>query len=142
MYTGYNADYPSDTFAAAAWSPGTSQYFMLVSSVTSSPWLEGYVFSIDADNNLPGCYKLSNDYGSTWTDCYSFTIPASHKSPLGSWEMSMESQNDPTDINKVFEKKMAEVQEAQAQRTESSSPVDGDLVSKINELKAMIENHR
>jgi hypothetical protein len=108
----------------------------------SSPYVQGYVFSINADNTLPGCWMISSDYGSTWSSCYSFIIPESYKSPLGSWEMSMESKNDPIDINEVVEKKIAEDQEAQAQRTKSSSSVDGDLVSKINELKAMIENHR
>jgi hypothetical protein len=141
IYTGYDADYPSVTAAAGAWYPSLSEY-IIASVLYSSPYVQGYVFSINADNTLPGCWMISSDSGSTWSDCYSFIIPESHKSPLGSWEMLIESQNDPIDINEVVEKKIAEDQEAQAQRTKSSSSVDGDLVSKINELKAMIENHR
>ena len=52
-------------------------------------------------------------------------------------------QNVPIDINEVFEKKMAEDQEVQAQRAKFVSPVHDDLLtSKINELKAMLEKHR
>jgi hypothetical protein len=138
FYTGYNADYPSVTESGGAWSPSISKY-IIVTLYNSSPYCDAYVFAINTDTTLPGCYMISNDYGSTWSDCYSFIIPASNKSPLGSWKMVMESQNDPIDINGVFKNKIAEDQKAQAQRTKSSSSVDGDLVSKINELKAMIK---
>jgi len=142
IYTGYDADYPSVVLATGAWFPSLSKYVIVTVPQFSTPYIEKYVFSINADNTLSGCWRISSDYGSTWSNCYSFIIPASHKSSLGSWGMLMESQNDPIDINEVVEKKIAEVRKVQAQLTESSSSVDGDLVSKINELKAMIENHR
>jgi hypothetical protein len=145
FYTGYDADYPTVTSAAGAWYPSLSMYLIATVPLYSSPYISGYVFSINADSTLSGCFMISGDYGSTWSDCYSFIIPASHKTPLGSWATSMtsiKSQNDPIDINKVFEKKIVEHQEVQAQRTESSPSVDGDLVSKINELKVMLENHK
>ena len=141
IYTGYDADYPSVTGAAGAWYPSLSEY-IIASVLYSTPYVQGYVFSINADNTLPGCWMISSDYGSTWSSCYSFIIPSSHKSPLGSWDISIESKQDPIAINEVFEKKISEDQQAQAQRTEYSSSIDGNLVSKINEVKAMIENHR
>ncbi|MDP1989477.1 MAG: hypothetical protein Q8K00_00515 [Syntrophales bacterium] len=139
-YTGYNATYPAVT-ARGAWSNSLSKY-LIVATRTYSAFADAYQFTINTDNTLSGCFMISSDSGVTWSNCYSFIIPESHKSPLGSWEMSMESQNDPIDINDFYEIRMAEDLEAQAQRTEYASPVDSELVSKINELMAIIGNHR
>lgn len=139
-YAGYDADFPSVTMAMGAWYPSLSSFLMICGLKSSSSY-QTYRFTINSDSTLSGTTKISPT-SSSW---YTFIIPDSRKSPLGSWVTSMtsiKSQNDPIDINDVVEKKIAEDQEAQAQRTESSSSVDGDLVSKINELKAMIENHR
>ena len=142
VYTGYDADYPSVTYAGGAWYPSISQYIIISGPLYSSPYRRSYVFSINADNTLPGCYQISADSGATWGPCYSFILPASHKSPPGSWEMSLESQNNTIDINEAFEKRMAEDLEVQAQRTESASPVDADVISKINELTAIMDRNR
>ncbi len=139
-YTGYNADYPSVTASLGAWFPSLSKYLIVTGRTYGSTFFDGYVFSINTDNTLSGCYMLSSNSGATWSNCYSFIIPTSRKTSLGSWDMSMKSQSDPMDINEVIEKKMTEDQEVQAQRNESFSPVDGNLVSKIDELKTMIEN--
>jgi hypothetical protein len=141
IYTGYDADYPSVTFSAGSWSPSISRY-MIVTLLDSSAYVSGYIFSINADNTLPGCYMLSNDDGDTWSDCYSFILPSSRKSPLGSWAMKMESHSDPIGINDIIKKKMAEDQKAQQQRTESAVPVDAAVTSKVKELKAIIEKNR
>jgi hypothetical protein len=142
FYSGYDADYPSVTYAGGGLYPSISQYIISIVPLYSSPYRQSYTFSINADNTLPGCYRLSADSGVTWSPCYSFILPASHKTPLGSWEMSMESPNNPIDINKVFEKQMDEDLEVQAQQTESVSPVDADVISKINELTAIMERDR
>ncbi|MCX5837698.1 MAG: BACON domain-containing protein [Deltaproteobacteria bacterium] len=139
MYIGYDADYPSVITAVGAWYPSFSLFRIFT---LPRNWFfphTVYDFSINADNTLSGCHTQSNDLGRTWSNCHSLIIPSSHKSPLGSWDMSMESKNDPI---AMFDKKLAEDQTAQVQRTESSSSVDDDLVSIINEQKAMIENHR
>jgi hypothetical protein len=139
FYTGYNATFPAVT-ALGAWSPSLSKY-LVVATRTYSAYVDAYYFTINTDNTLSGCYRLSSNSGSTWSDCYAF-IPPSHKSPLGVWDMSMESKNDPIGINEVFEKKMAEDLEVQAQRTESASPVDADVISKINEMTAVIKKQK
>ena len=140
IYIGYEAKYPSVTISAGAWYPSLSSYLIVSIPTFESIYWSGYSFNINSDNTLPGCYTLFvNDVPS---DCYSFILPSSHKSPLGSWAMLMESKSDPIDINKVFENKVADVQKAQAQRSESVTTVDADLISKIKELKAITENHR
>jgi hypothetical protein len=138
IYTGYDAEY-SFRIASGAWYPSLSKYIVLCGDRDSPSFTYDYYrFTINSDNTLPGCWKLDSDEDT----CYDFIVPASHKTPLGTWDMPIESTNDLIDINEIAEKKIAEDQQAQAQRAESSSSVDGDLVSKINELKALIENHR
>jgi hypothetical protein len=56
--------------------------------------------------------------------------------------MKMESHSDPIGINDIIKKKMAEDQKAQQQRTESAVSVDAAVISKVKELKAIIEKNR
>lgn len=140
IYLGFDATYPSVTMSAGAWYPSISRYLIVTIPTFSSIYYQGYQFIINSNNTLSGCYTLfTNNIPS---NCYSFIIPTSRKTPPGSWDMPMESQNDPTDINEVFEKKMAEAQETQDQQAESVSSVAANLVPKMSELKALIENHR
>lgn len=141
IYTGYDATYPSVTAAAGAWYPSLSKY-LIVNVSLNSTFIQGYTFSINADNTLPGCWMMSSNSGATWSNCYSFIIPTSRKTSLGSWEIAVESENDNINIDEVFVRKMAEDQVIQTQQVESVAPVNGDLVSKIYELKVIIENHR
>lgn len=138
VFTGFNASYPSVTVAVGSWMPSISKYIIVEGMGSSSPFVSGYVFSINADNTLPGCYMISSDSGDTWSNCYAFILPNSHKTPLGSWEMTAEAQASPIDIIEAFEKRLAEDREIQARHPESAVSVDGDLKLKINELKALI----
>jgi len=140
FFAGYDADFPSVTAALGAWLPSLSQY-QIVSTSKNSTFIDKYVFSINSDNTLSGCYRLSSDSGSTWSSCYNLIIPLSRRTPLSSWDMSMEPQNKPIDINEVYQRKFNEDQEAEAQRGEfEESHNDSNSVSMINELKAFIGN--
>jgi hypothetical protein len=137
IYIGYDADFPNITVSAGAWYPSTSKYMIVTIRTYGSTFTDVYTFSINSDNTLPGIYKfMDKDYTS---NLYPFIIPASHKSPLGSWEMLMESQSDRIGINDIMEKKITEDQKVQAQRTESAVPVDAVVISKVKELKAIIK---
>jgi hypothetical protein len=155
FYLGYNADYPDVTTSAGAWYPSISMYVVVTVPNNESPYIDAYYFTINYDNTLSGSFVLiTNDVPS---DHYSFIIPASHKSPLGSWDMISGISTSPLDINDVFEKKWMETEaqrigskapidkdvasKMEAQQTGSVAPIDKDLASKINELRNMIKKH-
>jgi len=140
FYEGYDASYPSTTLALGAWYPSLSKYLVVCGSTYSSSLSQGYVFSINSDNTLTGYTQLIT-YG-TPGKMYTLIKSQSHKTTLGSWAMSRESQNDTLDMDEVFERKIYEDQETGVQRTESTSSIDVDIDSKINELNTMIENKR
>jgi len=56
--------------------------------------------------------------------------------------MPLESESKRTDASHEFGIKVSAIQKAQAAKGESSCLEDLDLISRIDELKSVIENHR
>lgn len=139
-YEGYEASYPSSTLALGAWYPSISKY--LVVCQFTSTFSQGYTFSINSDNSLTGFTKLK--YSSTWSDSsYTLIKSESYKAPIGSWpRLSMKSESNILNIEELFEIKIAEDQLVYTRQSESTSSTDDVIMSKINELLMILENHR
>lgn len=92
FYGGYNIDAPSDVFIALAWYPSLGSFVAATNPFTPSDIPEGmysltYVFNVEEDGGIRGCFHLYNVDTEKMSRCYSLN-QESHKYPLGSWERS------------------------------------------------------
>ena len=135
VYTGYDADYPSVTVSVGYWSPSISQYAIATVPTYASIYDEAYIFKINSDNTLSGChFLLVNDVP---YDCDSLIIPASHKTPLGTWDMTQESENTEQEITTRYEKMTNEKLVLQGQQQESACKINENLLMLFKDLKAI-----
>lgn len=140
VYIGFDATYPNVTVSVGAWSPSISKYAIVTVPTYSSIYSDGYIFSINPDNTLSGCHSLI--VNETPGTCYAFIVPASHRSPLGSWDSAPESQPSPMDLDKIMEIKADEDRYTAARQLESASLINEEVALKVRELKAIAESKK